>query len=205
MGRATRNETDETTRRLLELAAEEFIERGHELARVSDIARRAGLTTGAVYGRWPHKTDVMVAALDHIFEQILPERRLKGEGADTMKPPDMMERLGDSLLSMDERRDVLVQVFGSARNNDAIRERLQDFLNEEARQLGHVIEEGKEAGFCDPAYSTAAITFLSQALGIGAHLLLAGGLDESYIPSDGDWNTLLLSIINAVGSPPPRP
>lgn len=42
---ATRNERDETTRRLLELAAEEFIERGYELARVNDIARRAGLTT----------------------------------------------------------------------------------------------------------------------------------------------------------------
>ena len=201
---ATRNEVDETTRRLLELAAEEFIERGYDLARVNDIARRAGLTAGAMYGRWPRKTDVMVAALDHIFEQILPERMLKGTGADTMKPPDMMEHLGDSLLSMDKRRDVLVQVFGSARNNEAIRERLQDFLDEEARQLGYVIEEGKEAGFCDPAYSTAAVAFLSQALGIGAHLLLAGGLDDSYIPSDSDWNTLLQSVINAVSSPPPR-
>ena len=205
MGLATRNETDETTRRLLERAAEEFIERGYELARVNDIARRAGLTTGAVYGRWPHKTDVMVAALDHIFEQILPERRLKGAGADTMKPPDIMARLGDSLLSLDERRDVLVQVFGSARNNDAIRERLQEFLDEEARQLGRVIEEGKEAGFCDPGYSTAAIAFLSQALGIGAHLLLAGGLDDNYVPSGSDWNTLLQSIITAVGSEPPSP
>ena len=202
---ATRNKADETTRRLLELAAEEFIERGYELARVNDIARRAGLTSGAVYGRWPHKEDVMVAALDHIFEQILPERRLKGEGADTMKPPDMMERLGDSLLSKDQRRDVLVQVFGSAHNNDAIRERLQEFLDEEARQLGRVVEEGKEAGFCDPAYSTAAIAFLSQALGIGAHLLLAGGLDDSYIPSESDWNTLLLSVINAVSSEPLQP
>ena len=202
---ATRNESDETTRKLLEQAAEEFIERGYELARVNDIARRAGLTAGAVYGRWPHKTDVMVAALDYIFEQILPEGRIKGAGADAMKPPDIMERLGDSLLSMDKRRDVLVQVFGSARNNDAIRERLQEFLDEEARQLGHVIDEGKEAGFCDPAYSTAAVAFLSQALGIGAHLLLAGGLDDSYIPSESDWNALLLSIISAVGSPPPQP
>ena len=111
---ATRNEVDGTTRRLLELAAEEFIERGYELARVNNIARRAGLTAGAMYGRWPHKEDVMVAALDHIFEQILPERQLKGAGIDTMRPPDVMERLGDSLLSMDQRRDVLVQVFGCA-------------------------------------------------------------------------------------------
>ena len=202
---ATRNEVDETTRRLLELAAEEFIERGYEAARVNDIARRAGLTAGAMYGRWPRKTDVMVAALDHIFEQILPERRLEGAGADTMEPPDMMALLGASLLSKDERRDVLVHVFGGARNNDAIRERLQEFLDEEARQLGRIVEEGKEAGFCDPAYSTAAVAFVCQAIGIGAHLLHAAGLDDRHIPSDSDWNTLLHSLINAVSTEPPRP
>lgn len=202
---ATRNKADETTRRLLELAAEEFIERGYELARVNDIARRAGLTSGAVYGRWPHKEDVMVAALDHIFEQILPERRLKGGGVDTMKPPDMVALLGASLLSNDQHRDVLVQAFGSARNNDGISERLQAFLDEEARQLGHLVEEGKEAGFCDPAYSTAAVAFVCQAIGIGAHLLHAAGLDDRYIPSDSDWDTLLRSLINAVSSEPLRP
>ncbi len=147
----------------------------------------------------------MVEAIDHIFQQILPEGRLKGAGDDTMEPPGMMARLGESLLSMDEHRDVLVQVFGSARNNDAIRERLQVFLNEEARQLGHLVEEGKEAGFCDPSYSTAAIAFVCQAIGIGAHLLLAAGLDDRYIPSDSEWNTLLHSLINAVNSQPPQP
>ena len=202
---ATRNKIDETTHRLLELAAEEFIERGYELARVNDIGRRAGLTAGAVYGRWPHKEDVMVAALDHIFEQILPERRLEGAGAGTGEPPDMRALLGESMLSNDERRDVLVQVFGSARNNDAIRERLRGFLDEEARQLGHLVEEGKEAGFCDPAYSTAAVAFVCQAIGIGAHLLHAAGLSDRYIPSDSDWSTLLHSLINAVETEPPRP
>ena len=202
---ATRNKIDETTHRLLELAAEEFIERGYELARVNDIGRRAGLTAGAVYGRWHHKEDVMVAALDHIFEQILPGRRLEGAGAGTVEPPDMMALLGASLLSNDERRDVLVQVFGSARNNDAIRERLQGFLDEEARQLGQIVEEGKEAGFCDPAYSTAAVAFVCQAIGIGAHLLHAAGLDDRYVPSDSNWSTLLRSLINAVSTEPPPP
>lgn len=47
---------DDTTRRLLDAAAQAFVEHGYERAAVSDIARRAGVTTGAVYPRWPRKT-----------------------------------------------------------------------------------------------------------------------------------------------------
>lgn len=75
-----RRDVDETTRRLLEAAAAEFVEHGYDRAVVSDIARRAGVTTGAVYARWPHKSDVMVAALDRIFDEILPEQRIKDLG-----------------------------------------------------------------------------------------------------------------------------
>ena len=48
-----KHDPSKTTARLLEVAAKEFIERGYEAARVSDIARRAGVTTGAIYARWP--------------------------------------------------------------------------------------------------------------------------------------------------------
>ena len=47
-GPRRRSGTDQTTERLLEAASREFMERGYEAARVSSIARRAGLTPGAV-------------------------------------------------------------------------------------------------------------------------------------------------------------
>ena len=195
-GRAS---TNETTKRLLEVAAQEFIEHGYEAARVNDIARRAGVTAGAVYARWHHKPDVLVAALEHIFDQILPERRLKQSGTDAMKPPDMIAMLGASLLTGDEQRDVMVQVFGSARNNDAIQACLQRFLNEEAEQLSGLVELGKEAGFCDPGLTTAAISLLCQAIGIGTHLLITAGRDDRHVPSEDEWNELLWRLISAVG------
>ena len=57
-----------------------FVEHGFDAARVSAIARRAGLTSGAVYARWPTKSDVMAAALDYVFHKILPASRVKGVG-----------------------------------------------------------------------------------------------------------------------------
>ena len=142
-----RSGSEETTRRLLDAAAEEFLERGYEAARVSDIARRCGVTTGAVYARWRGKSEVLVAALDHVFHQILPEQRLKSLGEAGTRPGDMMTVLGTSLVASNDLRDVMVQVFGSARNNEAIRASLRRFLNEEADQLSSIIETGKDLDF----------------------------------------------------------
>ena len=182
------------------------MERGYEAARVNDIARRADVTVGAVYARWHHKSDVLVAALEHVFEQILPERRLKQSGTDTLQPPDMMAMLGASLLAGDDLRDVMVQVFGSARNNEAIRACLQQFLEEEADQLRDIVELGKNAGFYDPGLSTAAMTLLCQAIGIGVHLLMSAGRDSRHVPAEDDWAALLWRLIYAVSPPtPPLP
>ena len=46
--------------RLLEAAAEVFAERGYERAGVAEIARRAGLTTGAIYSRYTGKAELML-------------------------------------------------------------------------------------------------------------------------------------------------
>lgn len=90
--------------------------------------------------------------------------------------------LGTNLLAFDEHRDVTTQVFGSARNNEAIRRCLLEFLDEEVQQLGRIVNQMKGDGFIDPAHSTTAIAFICQALGIGSHLLITAGLAERHVP-----------------------
>ena len=110
-----RTESEQLTRRLLEAAAEEFLAHGYEASRVSIIARRSGVTTGSIYTRWSSKSDLLVAALEHVLNQVLPEQRLKGFGAAGSEPDDMIGVLGASLVANNDLRDVMVQAFGSAR------------------------------------------------------------------------------------------
>lgn len=110
----------------MQAAAEEFIARGYEATRVSDIARRVGVTSGAVYARWPNKTDVIFAALNYVFEQILPDEEVEHLGGGEGSPATMLAMLGTNLLHFDPNKEVVVQVFGSARNNEAIRASLVD-------------------------------------------------------------------------------
>ena len=50
--------------RLIEAAADVFAEKGYEGAGVQEIARRAGLTTGAIYSRFSGKADLLAATIE---------------------------------------------------------------------------------------------------------------------------------------------
>ncbi|HVT77444.1 MAG TPA: helix-turn-helix domain-containing protein [Acidimicrobiales bacterium] len=54
---------DSTRQRLLDAATEVFMEKGYDGTRVAEIARRAGLTTGAIYGNFESKAELLTAAL----------------------------------------------------------------------------------------------------------------------------------------------
>src|SRR6476660_9353996 len=48
---------------LIDAALAEFSERGYEAATVTDIAERAGVTTGALYAHFQGKLDLLLQAL----------------------------------------------------------------------------------------------------------------------------------------------
>src|SRR5579884_4290447 len=60
-GRTGRGGRD-TRQRLIEAALEVFADRGYHAASLSEIAARAGLTTGAVYSTFGSKKALLVAA-----------------------------------------------------------------------------------------------------------------------------------------------
>ena len=186
---------------MLEAAATEFVEYGYEAAVISRVARRAGVTVGAVYSRWPTKSEVMVAALDYIFERLLPAERMRELDVAELPTPAVLELWSAHLLSSDAVQDVLIQVFGSARNHPAVRERLQRFLNDQSDQLTHLIEKGKREGPHNPELSTVAVTLMCQAIGIGTHLLISAGLDDRHIPTEEEWTELLRQVIALVYPP----
>ncbi len=71
--------TEETRRRLVEAAIDVFARRGFDRANVSEIARAAGFTTGAIYANFQGKTQLLAEAvaayapaeLEALFEPLL--------------------------------------------------------------------------------------------------------------------------------------
>src|SRR3954467_2346063 len=64
MSTADQTSVDLTRKRLIDAAAEVFAEKGYDGAGVQEIATRAGLTTGAIYGRFSGKAQLLHAAIE---------------------------------------------------------------------------------------------------------------------------------------------
>ena len=87
---------DDLTHRLLHAAAEVFAEKGYERAGVAEIARRAGVTTGAIYSRYGGKAELLLEAVDHHVPDSI-DNILNG-GSAVNSPTEVLSSLGDHLL-----------------------------------------------------------------------------------------------------------
>ncbi|MGJ7493390.1 TetR/AcrR family transcriptional regulator [Variovorax sp. ZT4R33] len=66
--RTQASRSSETRQRLMDTAIELIGERSFQAATVSEIAKRAGVTTGAVQHHFPSKADLVLSLIDHILE-----------------------------------------------------------------------------------------------------------------------------------------
>lgn len=85
----------QTREKVLQAAREMFIERGYEGATIRDIARAAGMSTGAVFASFTDKPELFDAILSDEFAAL----------ADPMR---------DAAATAPSARDALVAMFGAA-------------------------------------------------------------------------------------------
>src|SRR5262245_8897712 len=118
--------TGPTTReRLLAAAVDVFVDQGYEGARVQDIARAAGLTTGAIYANFRGKNELLFDAIgaraDAEIASILSE-------AQRRESRELFEVLGDRLFAPRESPPLLIDAIAAARRDPelagALRQRL---------------------------------------------------------------------------------
>jgi AcrR family transcriptional regulator len=69
-----------TRAKVLEAARALFNERGYEASTIRDIARRAGMSTGAVFANFEDKSDLFEAILMEDFERVAERMRPASEG-----------------------------------------------------------------------------------------------------------------------------
>lgn len=189
----------EVTTRLLDAGVEMFGETGYETTRIHEVARRCGLTTGAIYARWPTKPQLFLAVVEHATSQRMASM------ADPAETPvdESIGALGASLLSSGDRRlgDLVFETFVSARHDDSIAALVSECLGAEVDTLTAMVTAAKEDGRIDPSLSTEAIVAFCQALDLGAHLALSAGAPSRSAPTAQQWQALMKRVIEAVAAP----
>jgi TetR/AcrR family acrAB operon transcriptional repressor len=101
--RRTKEEAEETKRKILDAAVELFEMRGYTATRIEDIAEKTGMTRGAVYWHFKNKYELFFYILE-LFERRLD--LLLSESKKVASSPIM--RLQWLIINMITRSDILV-------------------------------------------------------------------------------------------------
>jgi AcrR family transcriptional regulator len=184
---------DTSTRdRLLAAAVEVFVDQGYEGARLQDIARTAGLTTGAVYANFRGKEELLFAAIGARVGVEMDALLAEAIGRD---PRAMLEVLGDQLVQPRRQPPLLIDAIAAARRDDELAGALRERLALREQVLVDVVERGKSDGTIDPALDSDAFARFGLTLAMGALVMRTLQVDA---PPEGAWHELISRLLDAV-------
>jgi AcrR family transcriptional regulator len=171
--RSTRG--SETRAALVEAAAELFSERGYANVSVRDIAWRAQLTSGAIYGQFRNKADLLTEAIgNRITDELDAQCQLVKRGA------SHVEALASIALQFRRRRRLralILQAAAAAQTDEETRGKLR------REQLSHLrawvteYEVHRESLGIDPAVDLQAAVLYTWAAEVGLGVLEVFGID----------------------------
>lgn len=186
---------DSTRSRLIEAAAELFAERGYERTSIQDIARRAGLTSGAIYSNFRSKRDLLLGAISRPAEEMGGAvRDARRAGASAME----MIRVGSHrLVSGRGRRErpILVNALVLASRDPDVGQKLRKGLARTFREMGRLVEAGQAEGSIDPSIDPATYAHYAYAVTFGTYLLEAAGVPA---PDQAAWDRLMDRLLSSL-------
>jgi AcrR family transcriptional regulator len=175
-----------TTRdRILAAAAEVFAERGYEGAAVSDIARRAGFTTGAIYGRFRDKAELLLEVVRGVLESQQEAAVLAAAGGDNGVSSRFAELVGEFVdADREASRALVLEAHVAARRDETVGALLRNFQSERLAALRDLVADAQERGEVAAELDPTTVATLFLAIPLGIVLLDTAGVD---VPGADTW------------------
>jgi AcrR family transcriptional regulator len=192
MGRIAGVTPEETRERLLDAAARVFELKGYEGATVAQIAREAGVSSGAIYAHYAGKAELLAAALRTHSERATASVLPPGSRTDAAT---LLLALGSRLGSREhEAAALLVEALLASRRDAELAQVLAGALGERERLMAGVIAGGQGEGVLDEDVSPAVAARFALMLSLGS--MLVRSLDMPDVDPD-DWTTFMRRLIGA--------
>src|SRR5215813_10601482 len=153
-----------TKERLVNAAIEVFRRDGYERARVQDIAREAGLTTGAIYANYRGKAELLSEAITERttreLEQLWRERA--GQSA-----REVLARLADRLLREDDERPLILEAVAASARDPELAVMLRESVAEREGRLAALVDRAKQRNEVDTTIDTEVMARFCVMLAFG--------------------------------------
>ncbi|MBV6509880.1 MAG: hypothetical protein JJLCMIEE_02993 [Acidimicrobiales bacterium] len=170
-----------TRERLLQAAAEVFLEKGYVGTRVQEIARRAGLTTGAIYGIFESKAALLSEAI--LAQGAEAFSKMNASLVADRPAAETAVTFATEALAGDPQpfHPLLLEAFASSLRDEETRARLRDSTAEIDEQIREVIERARKAGVLDDAVSADALATFIRVMLVGSLVAKAMSLPAADI------------------------
>jgi AcrR family transcriptional regulator len=178
---------------LVRSAYDLFIEQGYGAVSVRDLARRTQVTSGAIYGHFRNKADVLVAAIaDHIDHDLY----LKSNGRDTLRT--YMQRQWRSYRSRTGLRALLVEAAAAAHVDPEVKRQLHDLQTAKLAEWRAIYQELQRDEGLDPAVDMDAVLTMLWATELGVGLLESWDVE---LPKPATWGRVVDRFIGSLERP----
>jgi AcrR family transcriptional regulator len=198
MGRIAGATAAGTRARLLRAAADVFAERGYDGARVADIAKAAGVSSGAMYAHFASKAELLVGALRAHGQRQLAD----------MLAADPDRSVTDMLLvtgrGLSRRRDaggyLIVEALAAARRDADVAAAMREYLGDDAGWMAGLMGVAQADGEVDPGLSPDALAHFCILLAIGSALVTP----DLHAVGHEEWAALLARVVAGLAPPAPQ-
>ncbi len=184
-------EVDPIRERLLDAAATVFARKGYTGTRILDVVAEAGLSTGAVYGRFGSKNELLREAVCSRSAAGAP-----GEVARAQKVADLLVRGALKSAPLHDSEAMRLEAYVAARREPEVARVIaeaEELARERARPL---VEAAFEDGTVAPHIDPDAFFYFVRTVGLGLMLQRAAGIAA---PEGRGWEDLIARIVADFG------
>jgi AcrR family transcriptional regulator len=185
-----------TKERLVAAAIDVFRRDGYERARVQDIARAAGLTTGAIYANYRGKAELLSEA---ITERTVRELEQLWRQSAAQSAREVLARLADRLLREDDERPLILEAVAASARDPELADMLRASVADRESRFAALVERAKERGEIDDTIATEVMARFCVMLAFGGVVFRTLGI----APGDPhEWHLFIDRLLGAVAPQP---
>ena len=187
-------EVDPLRERLLDAAARVFAAKGFAGTKIQDIVREAGLSTGAVYGRFGSKHDLLREAV--VRRTANAAARLGADGAERVA--DLITRVAAlSTEPLSDTEAVRLEGYVTARREPEVAAAIADAQARWRAAVQPLVDAALTDGTVAPDVDPEAVLYLLRTVNLGLLLQRGAGIDA---PDPDAWNDLITRIVASFGA-----
>jgi TetR/AcrR family transcriptional regulator, repressor for uid operon len=179
---------------LLEAASRVFALQGYAGTKIMDIVRESGLSSGAVYGRFASKNDLLLAAVLAAVEQHSIAHRFSDRPV-----AEMLAEASRADLPLDDHEALQLEAFIAARREPSLATAITEArLRWRETIVEPLIERASSDGSASPDADFDSLVYLVQTLQLG--LLVQRGAGQ-HAPDNDAWQRFVEKLLRSMAHP----